>query len=115
MLRPLYGEYDDATLRAAASCGIRAVVHWNAVAEKGVVSTHGGRPLAAGDIVLFHFQPDLPGNLTLVLDQLALLGLRPANLRQYLDAALAVTPPPGAVPPAAPAPVPPAPPAPAPA
>lgn len=103
MFRAPYGEADDATLRAAASCGMKAAIHWTAVVEDGVVSISGGRTFAPGDIILFHFQPDLAGNLSMVLDALALLGLRPANLREYLDAALAITPPPAPAPAPAPA------------
>ncbi|MFJ7151934.1 polysaccharide deacetylase family protein [Streptomyces sp. NPDC100445] len=53
LFRPPYGSYDTTTLRAAADCGITAVVRWRAaLTPAGLVYTHGPRRLRAGDIVL---------------------------------------------------------------
>ncbi|MET9392777.1 polysaccharide deacetylase family protein [Streptomyces sp. NPDC006624] len=53
LLRPPYGTYDRVTLRAAADCGIRAVVLWRAsLGTDGVLTYTRGRPgLRRGDIV----------------------------------------------------------------
>lgn len=47
LFRPPYGTYDRMTLRAAADCGLSAVVLWSVSAEGGAPE----RPLRAGDIV----------------------------------------------------------------
>ncbi len=85
--RPPYGNYDDTTLSAAAGCGMKAVVHWSATLEDAKLQTASGGPLRAGDIVLLHFKPSLLGDLQFLMGQLQALGLRPALLERYLDAA----------------------------
>ncbi|MFZ4519172.1 MAG: polysaccharide deacetylase family protein [Microthrixaceae bacterium] len=85
--RPPYGNYDDTTLSAAAGCGMKAVVHWSATLEDAKLQTASGGPLRAGDIVLLHFKPSLLGDLQFLMGQLQALGLRPALLENYLDAA----------------------------
>ncbi|WP_330288324.1 polysaccharide deacetylase family protein [Streptomyces sp. NBC_00576] len=72
LFRPPYGTYDPTTLRAAADCGVSAVVLW----------TEGEKPLRAGDIV--------PVELPLVERTVSLLrqvqeqGLRVGRLEDYL-------------------------------
>lgn len=53
LFRPPYGTYDATTLRAAADCGITAVVLWRAAMEGdgGLTYAHGPGRLRAGDIV----------------------------------------------------------------
>lgn len=53
LFRPPYGTYDTTTLRAAADCGIAAVVLWRAVLEPDghVTYTRGPHRLNPGDIV----------------------------------------------------------------
>lgn len=53
LFRPPYGTYDTTTLRAAADCGIAAVVLWRASlgAEGELTYTRGAPGLRAGDIV----------------------------------------------------------------
>ncbi|MEU5524593.1 polysaccharide deacetylase family protein [Streptomyces sp. NPDC052079] len=53
LFRPPYGTYDTTTLRAAADCGIAAVVLWRAVLEPDghVTYTRGPHHLNPGDIV----------------------------------------------------------------
>jgi peptidoglycan/xylan/chitin deacetylase (PgdA/CDA1 family) len=83
LFRPPYGNWNATTLEVAASCGITSVVMWNAIYEKGVLTTQGP-PLRNGDIILMHFRPELPGDLDQLADALALLGLAPADLGDYL-------------------------------
>jgi peptidoglycan/xylan/chitin deacetylase (PgdA/CDA1 family) len=97
LFRPPYGNWDDTTIRVAASCGMRAVVHWSATYDSGQLATVGG-PLRAGDIILLHFKPGLGWNLAGLLNQITAAGLRPAPLLDYIRSA-----PPAPVP-AAPAP-----------
>ncbi|WP_078956256.1 polysaccharide deacetylase family protein [Streptomyces sp. NRRL B-1140] len=53
LFRPPYGTYDATTLRAAADCGITAVVLWRASlsADGELTYTRGEHGLRAGDIV----------------------------------------------------------------
>ena len=104
LFRPPYGKWDDATIRLAAGCGMRAVVHWSATFDAGTLSTMGG-PLRPGDIILLHFKPGLGLGLQALLAQIQASGLRPAQLADYIRSA-----PPAPVPPiptpGAPAPAP---------
>ena len=60
LFRPPYGEYNDDTRRAAASCGIKAVVMWHVVIGTGgdVQYQSVNHHLQPGDIVLMHFRPE---------------------------------------------------------
>ncbi|MFD4555538.1 hypothetical protein ACFWP5_14660 [Streptomyces sp. NPDC058469] len=52
LLRPPYGTYDTTTLRAAADCGVSALVLWRASTTTGPLTyAHGDHHLAPGDIV----------------------------------------------------------------
>ncbi len=53
LFRPPYGTYDTTTLRAAADCGIAAVILWRATLEPDghLTYTRGPRRLNPGDIV----------------------------------------------------------------
>ncbi|MFJ7076078.1 polysaccharide deacetylase family protein [Streptomyces sp. NPDC098781] len=53
LFRPPYGTYDDTTLRAAADCGVTAVVLWRAAVEGDGELTYakGAARLLPGDIV----------------------------------------------------------------
>ncbi|MGW0819739.1 polysaccharide deacetylase family protein [Streptomyces sp. NPDC002845] len=65
LFRPPYGTYDDTTLRAAADCGVSAVVLWRASLRPDGLRPHASRPegrrhesgtrLRPGDIILAHF------------------------------------------------------------
>ncbi|MGV9989743.1 polysaccharide deacetylase family protein [Streptomyces sp. NPDC003374] len=53
LFRPPYAAYDGTTLRAAADCGVAAVVLWRAsTTEGGLHFTRGPRRLRPGDILL---------------------------------------------------------------
>jgi peptidoglycan/xylan/chitin deacetylase (PgdA/CDA1 family) len=52
LFRPPYGTYDRTTLRAAADCGVRAVVLWRAtMTDTDLTFTTGTHRLRPGDIV----------------------------------------------------------------
>ncbi|AUG75126.1 polysaccharide deacetylase [Kitasatospora sp. MMS16-BH015] len=56
LFRPPYGEFTDATLRAAASCGITAVAIWNEEAFPDRIEyRYADQRLHPGDIILTHF------------------------------------------------------------
>ncbi|MCZ9352010.1 polysaccharide deacetylase family protein [Streptomyces mutabilis] len=90
LFRPPYGTYDTTTLRAAADCGITAVVLWRAAlsADGGLTYTRGDHRLHPGDIVAV--DPDHPTGTGLSARTEALLetieeqGLRVGRLGDYL-------------------------------
>lgn len=92
LLRPPYGNGGYVTTAkktrkaidaTASACGIQHVVMWNAVAENGSFKFIRGS-LKRGDIVLFHFTPNLAGELKTVMRMAAKKGLHPAPLTNYL-------------------------------
>lgn len=58
LFRPPGGSYNQDTQRAAAACGMRAVVLWIAKANGGSMQYQIGHGLQPGDIVLMHFRPE---------------------------------------------------------
>ncbi|HET9382181.1 MAG TPA: polysaccharide deacetylase family protein [Streptomyces sp.] len=92
LFRPPYGRYDTTTRRAAADCGIRALVLWRAVlnGDGGLTFTGGAPRLAPGDIVSLP-AADSP-SLTLrartlrLLRHIAKRGMRVARLEDYAAA-----------------------------
>ncbi|MEU0387578.1 polysaccharide deacetylase family protein [Streptomyces chartreusis] len=90
LFRPPYGTYDTTTLRAAADCGIRAVVLWRASLDPdGALTYTRGKPgLRPGDIV--SVPSGEPASLTLtertvrLLREIEARGLRVGRLEDYL-------------------------------
>ncbi|MFF8398748.1 polysaccharide deacetylase family protein [Streptomyces sp. NPDC016172] len=93
LFRPPYGTYDRATLRAAADCGITAVVLWRAsLNADGELSYTRGRPgLRAGDIVSVpsgeSLSPSLTERTVRLLREVERRGLRVGRLEDYLERA----------------------------
>ncbi len=87
LFRPPYGSWDGTTMRAAAQCGMTAVVVWRASMWDGHIDIQGGGPLRAGDIVIAHFRHDLYDNLVLLVALAQEQGLTLARLEDYLPAA----------------------------
>lgn len=56
LLRPPFGSYNDDTRRAAADCGMKALIQWHAKVNNGSVQYQDGDHLLPGDIVLMHFR-----------------------------------------------------------
>lgn len=83
-LRPPRGSWNENTRIAAAQCGIKFIVLWNAESRKEGLNTWGTRPLMRGDIVLFHYVATLPQQIENVLKIAKQNGLRPALLHNYL-------------------------------
>ncbi|WP_030420796.1 polysaccharide deacetylase family protein [Streptomyces sp. NRRL F-5065] len=90
LLRPPHGTYDTTTLRAAADCGVTALVLWRATAGAGgdLVFTGGEQRLRPGDIIAV--DPDEPagpppGETTLrLLRTIGEQGLAVGRLEDYL-------------------------------
>uniref|UniRef100_UPI002FDC6614 polysaccharide deacetylase family protein n=1 Tax=Streptomyces sp. IBSBF 2950 TaxID=2903528 RepID=UPI002FDC6614 len=91
LFRPPYGLHDATTLRAAADCGIAAVVLWRASMQIHDLRYAVGDRLRPGDIVLAQFRgPDQLGGATLTQMTTRLLrriqeqGLTVGRLEDYL-------------------------------
>lgn len=91
LFRPPYGSYDRDTLRAARSCGIKAVPLWN----EEVFADHweyreADRKLRPGDIVLTHFRGrdawkgTMPDAVRRFLQRVTDSGYAVARLEDYL-------------------------------
>jgi peptidoglycan/xylan/chitin deacetylase (PgdA/CDA1 family) len=87
LYRPPYGDYDARSVQIAASCGYRAVVHWSATFEAGLLSLQSGTALRPGEVILMHYKDNLAADLPILLDMVAAAGLRPAALIDYVRAA----------------------------
>ncbi|MCK8435186.1 polysaccharide deacetylase family protein [Streptomyces sp. D2-8] len=91
LFRPPYGTYDRVTLRAAADCGITAVVLWRASlnADGELTYTRGGPGLRAGDIVSVPsgetVSPSLTERTVRLLREIERRGLRVGRLEDYLE------------------------------
>ncbi|AKJ11333.1 polysaccharide deacetylase [Streptomyces incarnatus] len=89
LFRPPYGAYDHTTLRAAAGCGISAVVLWRAaMTPTDLVYTHGEHHLRPGDIILIGPDettgPSLRERTARVLRRVQQRGLTVGRLEDYL-------------------------------
>nr|WP_229815883.1 polysaccharide deacetylase family protein [Streptomyces lucensis] len=89
LFRPPYGTYDTTTLRAAADCGITALVLWRAaLTPAGLAYTRGDHHLRPGDIVLVgpdeSTGPPLTTRTTRILRGARQRGLTVGRLEDYL-------------------------------
>lgn len=90
LFRPPHGTYDTTTLRAAADCGITALILWRATLDAAgdLTYTRGEHRLHPGDIIAV--DPDHPTatNLTArterLLDTIEEQGLRVGDLEDYV-------------------------------
>jgi peptidoglycan/xylan/chitin deacetylase (PgdA/CDA1 family) len=84
LFRPPYGNYDDATRRAAAACGMATLVLWGVTVDGSRMSFRETPELRPGDIVLMHFRPQLAAELRIVTERIEAARLRIALLEDYL-------------------------------
>ncbi|AWW42498.1 MULTISPECIES: polysaccharide deacetylase family protein [Streptomyces] len=89
LFRPPYGLHDTTTLRAAADCGISAVVLWRATMDAyGLTFTGGADRLRPGDIVSVPATetptPSLVARTTRLLNRIQEAGLTVGRLEDYL-------------------------------
>ncbi|MFJ6063087.1 polysaccharide deacetylase family protein [Streptomyces tendae] len=90
LFRPPHGTYDTTTLRAAADCGITALVLWRATldADGALTYTRGEPRLHPGDIIAVDPDHPMVTNLTArterLLDTIEEQGLKVGNLEKYL-------------------------------
>ncbi len=91
LFRPPYGNYNQDTLRAAKSCGIKAVPLWNAEAFTNRMDyREWDRDLHPGDIILTHFRGKedwkgtMPDMIRHVMKTVTDKGYAVARLEDYL-------------------------------
>ncbi|GGR00131.1 polysaccharide deacetylase family protein [Streptomyces aurantiogriseus] len=89
LFRPPYGIYDTTTLRAAADCGITAIVLWRAsMGPTDLTYTHGSHHLHPGDIIAVDpdeaMGPSLRERTTRLLRRVQEQGLTVGRLEDYL-------------------------------
>ncbi|MFI6039735.1 polysaccharide deacetylase family protein [Streptomyces sp. NPDC051315] len=89
LFRPPYGTYDTTTLRAAAGCGITAVVLWRvSMGPTDLRYTHGSPRLRPGDIIAVDPDettgPSLRERTTTLLRRIQEQGLTVGRLEDYL-------------------------------
>ncbi|MEW2413546.1 polysaccharide deacetylase family protein [Streptomyces sp. NPDC046866] len=91
LLRPPYGNYNEDTLKAAKSCGIKAVPLWNAEAFPDRMDyREWDRDLHPGDIILTHFRGrddwkgSMPDMIRHVMKTVTDKGYAVARLEDYL-------------------------------
>lgn len=84
LFRPPGGDYDTDTQRAAADCGMKAVVMWIAKANGGSMQYQIGDGLRPGDIVLMHFRPEFKRDMQAFVDAQHKAGLHTELLENWL-------------------------------
>ncbi len=84
LFRPPGGSYNLDTQRAAAACGMRAVVLWIAKANGGSMQYQYGDGLRPGDIVLMHFRPEFKQDMQAFLNAQKAAGLHTELLEDWL-------------------------------
>jgi peptidoglycan/xylan/chitin deacetylase (PgdA/CDA1 family) len=84
IMRAPYGLSNHHTLKAAASCGIRANVFWDEWAINGKVAWQRPGGIHPGDMVLMHFDKDFKVNFLSALAAFDKAGITPARLENYL-------------------------------
>jgi len=84
LFRPPYGDYDANTRRAAADCGMKAVILWSATVDGGQMHYQVGDRLRPGDIVLMHFRPLFQHDLAAFVAASKQAGLQPQLLEDWI-------------------------------
>lgn len=85
LFRPPGGSYNQDTRKAAADCGMRAVVLWIAKANGGSMQYQVGHGLRPGDIVLMHFRPEFQKDIQAFVDAEKAAGLHTELLENWLQ------------------------------
>jgi peptidoglycan/xylan/chitin deacetylase (PgdA/CDA1 family) len=84
LFRPPGGSYSNTLRKAAADCGMKAVVTWIAKANGGSMQYQVGNKLRAGDVVLMHFRPEFKQDMKAFVDAMNVAGLHTALLEDAL-------------------------------
>lgn len=84
LFRPPYGRYDLKTRRAAAACGMHALVYWDVTVNSGRLAYAVGDRLRPGDIILMHFTPNIRTDFAAAMSAVQAAGLHVRRLEDYL-------------------------------
>jgi peptidoglycan/xylan/chitin deacetylase (PgdA/CDA1 family) len=84
LFRPPYGLYNEDTQRAAAACGMQAVVLWEQNVNHDMVGFRNRPEFRPGDIILMHLRPQFVQELNVIKQRVEASGLRFALLEDYL-------------------------------
>lgn len=84
LFRPPYGAFNDITRRAAADCGMKALIHWHAKANGGSMQYQQGETLQPGDIVLMHFRKEVIADLAAFTDAAQKANLQTVLLEDWI-------------------------------
>ncbi|WP_427017334.1 polysaccharide deacetylase family protein [Pseudarthrobacter sp. P1] len=82
--RPPGGPYSETMRKAAADCGMKAIIDWEAKANAGGMDYQCGKSLRPGDIVLMHFRPEFAADFQAFLTAQKAAGLDVVLLEDYL-------------------------------
>lgn len=82
--RPPGGAYSSTMRRAAADCGMKAIITWIAKANGGAMQYQIGNKLRPGDIVLMHFRPEFKQDMQAFVDAENAAGLHTELLEDLL-------------------------------
>ena len=82
--RPPGGAYSNTMRRAAADCGMSAIVTWIAKANGGSMQYQIGDHLRPGDVVLMHFRPEFKQDMQAFIDAMVAAGLHTELLEDAL-------------------------------
>jgi peptidoglycan/xylan/chitin deacetylase (PgdA/CDA1 family) len=78
------GLKDATTLRAAADCGMKAVLFWHEAVNNGQVQFQEGNRIHPGDVILMHFRKTFVEDYLAALQGIKAAGLTPARLEDYI-------------------------------
>ncbi|MDQ6754348.1 MAG: polysaccharide deacetylase family protein [Actinomycetota bacterium] len=84
LFRPPGGPYTTVMRKAAADCGIKAIIDWEAKANAGHMDYQYGTVLRPGEIVLMHFRPEFAADFNAFLAAQKAAGLQVVLLEDYL-------------------------------
>lgn len=84
LFRPPYGNHNEATVRAAAECGMDAIVLWEQSLDGDAVSYRSETRLRPGDIILMHFRANFVEELHTAIRHAEAAGLEFALLEDYI-------------------------------
>lgn len=82
--RPPGGPYTNAVRKAAAECGLKAIVTWEATVGARRVNYQVGNALRPGDIVLMHFRPEFGQDFQAFIEAKNAAGLDVVLLEDFL-------------------------------
>lgn len=84
LMRPPFGLYNAITQRAAAACGMKAVVLWSAKVNDGKIQYQIGNHIRPGDIMLMHFRPKMMEDLQAFTNEIESQHLTVVKLEDWL-------------------------------